>query len=1047
MTIFLHSYQTIRVAEKGRERLTTGDPGKRTYTSRDLISESLEDLEEYNFKKFKNKLADLPEEKNVSRGELEKADRIDTENILIKTYGEERALQVVCEVLERIKLTGLANKLRESIDQQNDKLKKIKREDILDLLPEWRKEYMESVKEKRFREYNSRLGEATNLQDIYTDLLMIKGPQNKMGKKNDITSSGRAHLENMKIKSSERSSTTIQALFDPDECNFVPKIVVLQGPAGIGKTMTSKRIMLAWASENLYQDKFMFYMSCSKINKVTGNVSLAGLLSRVCCPQCSDDYLEQLLKDRRHHRNLLFIIDGFDELKLTVEQESEISKDLSKETNKETLLQNLLRKNILKESHLIITTRPLALEKLNTFIEDSRCVEILGFTGENRVRFLYSFFKNKDEADKVLSVIKNNDILLTMCAVPMICWIVCTVMKQEIEKDCELNPCKTATSLYLLYLKSLLKYHGRGLPVHTSLKKLCALAKEGVLNQQILFEEEDLERHGLSVSEAESVFLNENIFHLNVDNQTCYSFVHLSVQEFFAALYYGLERESGDNEEDPSLPEICKEDSFSSLCKHHPHLTVAVQFLFGLLNQQVVKEFSKSTKIKLSFPYRRAIKKWFQGQSSYFKIAEAILCLYETQDEDFIKGIMTYISGLELGDLNDYSGSYRNCLEELSYCLNTCDSFKSLILTYLTMGPKYAEMLSPSLHKCQKLWISNSFHVSLLKPLVLNKFSHPLPTLAPVSEDDQECGVSQILDSRFCKGVLQYLVDWKGFGAEESRTSQASVPKPKEGDKIPKAGFKLQRAPVKESTACPVIKGNSNITRTHQTPDTAVKSRRKKERLQEPTVKVQATKQTKSATSRGPPPKLVGPSPIVPIQIEGIYTKALLDTGAQVTLLYRDFYDKHLKHLHLKHLPLQKLEELEICGLETQNFLYGYLPVKLTFDPSIAGKTETFDALAVVCPRPPGADRSSLIIGTNTDLVRRLLVPLVQQEKTLPTKIHPMLAQVYRDLKHEEKALEEGVGKVWLLNKKERLVHPGEVVCLRASVKLRWKRPGSLHCS
>ena len=122
-----------------------------------------------------------------------------------------------------------------------------------------------------------------------------------------------------------------------------------------------------------------------------------------------------------------------------------------------------------------------------------------------------------------------------------------------------------------------------------------------------------------------------------------------------------------------------------------------------------------------------------------------------------------------------------------------------------------------------------------------------------------------------------------------------------------------------------------------------------------------------------PPPKLVGPSPIFPIQVEGIYTKALLDTGAQVTLLYRDFYDRHLKHL-----PLQKLEELEIWGLGTQNFPYdGYLPVRLTFDPSTAGVAET---LAIVCPRPPGADKNSLIIGTNTDLVRRLLAPLVLQK-------------------------------------------------------------------
>lgn len=76
----------------------------------------------------------------------------------------------------------------------------------------------------------------------------------------------------------------------------------------------------------------------------------------------------------------------------------------------------------------------------------------------------------------------------------------------------------------------------------------------------------------------------------------------------------------------------------------------------------------------------------------------------------------------------------------------------------------------------------------------------------------------------------------------------------------------------------------------------------------------QSTKQRKSGdlshtqrTFANSPEKLVGPSPIVPVQSEGVYTKALLNTGAQVTLLYRDFYDKHLSHI-----PIRSLEELEI---------------------------------------------------------------------------------------------------------------------------------------
>ncbi|CAI9537713.1 unnamed protein product, partial [Staurois parvus] len=304
----------------------------------------------------------------------------------------------------------------------------------------------------------------------------------------------------------------------------------------------------------LYQDEFdfVFYLSCREIHTIAENISLVGLLSRACRLQCSDE-LVSILKDRRSHRKLLFIVDGFDDLRWTLEEESEVCVDISMETHKEKILQSLLRKQVLKQSSLIITTRSLSINKLGMFIDDSRNVEIQGFTREEQEEYVHNFFGNKEDADKVLSIIKDNDVLYTMCVVPITCWIMCTVLKQEIKKDLSLIQFKTMTSIYLLYLEVLITHHGKNdqsvhrkpQAIHTCLEKLCSLANEGVLNQQILFEDENLERHGLSLSEVESVFLNENIFHWDLHTQTCYSFIHLSVQEFLAALYYVLDDGSG----------------------------------------------------------------------------------------------------------------------------------------------------------------------------------------------------------------------------------------------------------------------------------------------------------------------------------------------------------------------------------------------------------------------------------------------------------------------------------------------------------------------
>ncbi|PIO13025.1 hypothetical protein AB205_0001050, partial [Aquarana catesbeiana] len=491
------------------------------------------------------------------------------------------------------------------------------------------------------------MGEAVHLQERFTNLLMINGPQNKEGKEQEIKGSGRRHLQIME----KRSRTTIQALFDPDEYAIIPKIVVLQGPAGIGKTMTSRKIMLDWASGDLYQDKW------------------------------------------------------------TLEEKSEGCPDISMETHKEIILQSLLRRQVLPQSSLIITTRSLAMEKLNTFIDDSRNVEIQGFTRDDQEEYVHKFFGNKEDADKVLSIIKDNDVVYTMCAIPITCWIVCTVMKQEIRrKDLDIIQCNTMTSIYLLFLEVLLTHHSKKeQSVHrkqTCLKKLSALANQGVRKGQILFEKKDLKRHGLLLDEVESVFLNENIFLCDVRNQTCYSFIHLSVQEFLAALYYGMNDGWFGFMKHTFLPRICKGKSLHELSSLYSHLALSVQFLFGLLNENQVKTFSESTGITISLRAKSAMRKWAMKDIKQTFYTQTIFCLYETQDKDFIRRVMSGCTDLKLwGSYTDHLWMNRNYSKQLNYCLETLkrESFQSIHFDSLTVGPECQKLLSPFLHRSQKV--------------------------------------------------------------------------------------------------------------------------------------------------------------------------------------------------------------------------------------------------------------------------------------------------------------------------------------------------------
>ncbi|CAI9582283.1 unnamed protein product [Staurois parvus] len=158
---------------------------------------------------------------------------------------------------------GPANDLQERRAKNAKRKKKMTHSRLSD----FKKKHKVSMKEafQKIKEYNSCRGETVHLQKRYIKLPMRKGPQKKERKEQELRSSGRRHLKTMEKRCSAGTSPiTIQALFDPDEVGCIPKIVVLEGPAGIGKTMTSKKIMLDWASGNLYQDKFdfLFYLSC-----------------------------------------------------------------------------------------------------------------------------------------------------------------------------------------------------------------------------------------------------------------------------------------------------------------------------------------------------------------------------------------------------------------------------------------------------------------------------------------------------------------------------------------------------------------------------------------------------------------------------------------------------------------------------------------------------------------------------------------------------------------------------------------------------------------
>ncbi|PKU30417.1 hypothetical protein llap_19279 [Limosa lapponica baueri] len=615
--------------------------------TKDFLLEALEDLTLDTLEKFKYKLSYIDYDKmaNISKYLLKKADNpVKLADCMCDHYGADLAVDVAIYVLERI--------------SRRDTAAKLKRETGRDYRMKFREHVQKSY--HWIKDMNARIGETVTLNSRYTRLVLVSGHRHEKKKEHEIMAVGRRHAEIMQEQVD--SSISISDLFKSDRDRQAPKTVVILGAAGIGKTMTARKILLDWASGGLYkQFDYVFYINCREGNLLKAEGSMADMISK-CCPSDNPPLVEIL----RRPEKLLFVIDGFDELRFSLDRpQSDLCSDPWEMKPVEIILSSLFRKILLPECSLLITTRPAALQKLEQCLVCELSAEILGFSAADKEEYFHKFFENKEEGRKAFQFVKGNEMIFTMCHVPIMCWIVCTVMKQQLESGEDLTQtAKTTTGIYILYVSSLLKSLSGKLKqnLHIILKRLCCLAADGIWQQRVLFEEEAINEFLLNQTDALPLFLNESTFQKGIACGSAYSFVHLSVQEFFASLFYVLkdDGETRDKQEDPKRDVKKLLESYAN-SRHDFMLTV--RFLFGLLNKEQRNALEKETGWKISPEIKEELLMWLQTSKktalavdvekrAVIHDLEACHCLYETQDESFVKTALGYFTGVYLRDIN-----------------------------------------------------------------------------------------------------------------------------------------------------------------------------------------------------------------------------------------------------------------------------------------------------------------------------------------------------------------------------------------------------------
>ncbi|XP_030014828.1 NLR family CARD domain-containing protein 3-like isoform X2 [Sphaeramia orbicularis] len=459
-------------------------------------------------------------------------------------------------------------------------------------------------------------GSRTCLNRIYTDLYITEGQSEDVNTQHEVRT-----LETVSKKIILESPIRCQDIFKalPDQQKPI-RVVLTNGVAGVGKTFSVLKFTLDWAEGLENQDvSLVVLLSFRELNLVRDEQYSLLTLLHVFYPTLQKVTAEQITVCK-----LLFIFDGLDESRLSLDfHNCEVLSDVTQKSSVNILLTNLIKGNLLPSALIWITSRPAAANQIPPSCVD-RVTEVQGFTTDDQKE---EYFKKRssdeDLSNKMISHIKTSRSLHIMCQIPVFSWISSTVLEHMLTSDQREELPKTLTDLYSHFIvvqtkrkkNKYKKEHEKRSGELTKadmkvLLKLGRLAFEQLEKRNMMFYQEDLDQCGLDVTEAlvysgvcTEIFKRETV----IFQKTVYCFVHLSVQEFLAAVYIYhcytnnktevLKRFLGDQDKESeslfmkmfryftvsdSLDVFLRKVMKKSLKSENGHLDLFVRFLHGL---------------------------------------------------------------------------------------------------------------------------------------------------------------------------------------------------------------------------------------------------------------------------------------------------------------------------------------------------------------------------------------------------------------------------------------------------------------------------------
>ncbi|XP_016335318.1 uncharacterized protein LOC107683790 [Sinocyclocheilus anshuiensis] len=538
-------------------------------------------------------------------------------------------------------------------------------------------------------------GDSKLLKNIYTDLYMTLGLSKQVNIQNEVGQVQAADRRN----ESQEIPVECKHLFEAPEQDNEIRTVLTKGVAGIGKSISVQKFIVDWADGKENEDiTFIFPLAFREMNLKEKELQSLTSLIRQFFPE-----IKGLNLARNDKFKLLFILDGLDECRLPLNFEgNETCRDVSSPVSLDVLLTNLIKGNLLPSALIWITTRPAAAIKIPPECID-RVTEVQGFNDAQKEEYFRKRFTDADLANEIIDNVKQSKSLFIMCYIPVFCWITATVLQnileEKINNDQKNNQAddaskilqesntedtpKTLTQMYTHFLRfqiqqSRRKYDGEYRPDVSwdkdAMLSLGKLAFHQLQRNNLLFYDTDLESCGIDASQASvyssmctQMFKEEKGIILG----TTFCFVHLSIQEFIAALYAHLfldikkksvfvQDYTEQENKNETMTDLLKTAVDKALESETGHLDLFLRFLLGLSLQSnrpllrglLTQQDGNDENYNKIVQYIK--EKLEDKKMSPERSINLFYCLNELNDQTLVNEIQTQLSkgSLSSGDLS-----------------------------------------------------------------------------------------------------------------------------------------------------------------------------------------------------------------------------------------------------------------------------------------------------------------------------------------------------------------------------------------------------------